>query len=167
MVQQDRIWEASLVTAINEEFDQLKYLIEDSSGSTEKGDIQAQISRLCGLTDLSHNQSIPFSPTIRLQLQELNEIAMGMVRSNIQVAPPSEEHLQNFEHEAAQALFDAIALNFHFLAQAELSKHAIALSKEAFDSLKSYLGSHPEFDMLERLVLVQDYRVMKLAGDKR
>lgn len=29
------------------------------------------------------------------------------------------------------------------------------------------MGDHPDFELMEKLVLVQDYRVMKLAGDSR
>lgn len=61
-------WEASIVAAITEELDQLKYLIEDESGSTEKGDIHAQISRVCGLTDLAKNDAVPFAASAKLQI---------------------------------------------------------------------------------------------------
>lgn len=167
VIQQASVWEASLVTAITEELDQLKYLVEDRSGSMEKGDIHSQLDRLCGLTDLAHNEAIPFSPSTRLQIREMNEMAMGMIRNTIEFAPPSDERVQKLEREAAQGLFDAIALYLPYLAQAETSKHAIALSTDVFDSLRKYMGSHPDFEMMERLVLVQDYRVMKLAGDNR
>ena len=144
-----------------------KYLVEGRSGSTEKGDIHSQLDRLCGLTDLAHNEAIPFAPSTRLQIRELNEMAVGMIRNTIEFAPPSDEQVQKFEREAAQGLFDAIALNLPYLAPAGTSKHAIALSKDVFDSLRKYMGNHPDFEMMERLVLVQDYRVMKLAGDNR
>ncbi|MFY1664078.1 hypothetical protein [Pseudomonas sp. Pseu.R1] len=160
-------WEASIVAAITEELDQLKYLIEDRSGSTEKNDIHAQVSRLCGLTDLAHNDAIPFSASIRLQLHELNEMAMGMVRNTVDFSPPTEDFVQSVEREAAQGLFDAIAFNIPYLAQGETSKYAIALSMNAFDLMRTHMGDHPDFEMMERLVLVQDYRVMKLAGDNR
>ncbi|WP_296186588.1 hypothetical protein [Pseudomonas sp. UBA1879] len=160
-------WEASIVAAITEELDQLKYLIEDKSGATEKNDIQAQVSRLGGLTDLAHNDAIPFSAPTRLQLHELNEMAMGMVRKTVDFSPPTEEFVQSVEREAAQGLFDAIAFNSPYLAQGETSKYAIALSTNAFDLMRTHIGDHPDFEMMERLVLVQDYRVMKLAGDNR
>lgn len=160
-------WEVSVVAAITEELDQLKYLIEDESGSTEKGDIHSQIDRLCGLTDLAHNEAIPFSESSRVQMRELNEMAMGMIRTTLDFTPPSEERLQSLEREAAQGLFDAIALNIPHLAQGETRKYAIALSANAFDELRKHMGDHPDFEMMERLVLVQDYRVMKLAGDNR
>lgn len=166
-VQHASAWEVSIIAAITEELDQLKYLIGDKSGATEKGDISSQIDRLYGLTDLAHNETIPFSPVVRSQIRELNEMAMGMIQSTIDFVPLSDEQVQEREHEAAQALFDAIALNIPYLAQAEASKHALALSREAFDSLRKYMGAHPDFETIERLVLVQDYRVMMLAGDKR
>jgi len=75
--------------------------------------------------------------------------------------------VHELEREAAQGLFDAIAPNIPYLAQAETSRHALALSKDAYDSLQKYMGTHPDFEMMERLVLVQDYQVMKLAGDNR
>ena len=160
-------WEASIVAAIVEELNQLKYLIEDKSGATEKGDIHAQISRVCGLTDLAHNDAVPFTESTREQIRELNEMAMGMIRKTLDVTPPSEELVQDLEHEAAQGLFDAIALNIPLLAQGELRKYAIALSTGAFEELRKHTGDHPDFEMMEQLVLVQDYRVMKLAGDNR
>lgn len=160
-------WEASIVAAIVEELNQLKYLIEDKSGATEKGDIHAQISRMCGLTDLAHNDAVPFTESTREQIRELNEMAMGMIRKTLDVTPPSEELVQSFEHEAAQGLFDAIALNIPLLAQGELRKYAIALSTGAFEELRKHMGDHPDFEMMEQLILVQDYRVMKLAGDNR
>lgn len=160
-------WEASIVAAITEELDQLKYLIEDKSGATEKNDIHAQISRLCGLTDLAHKEAVPFSASTRLQIHELNEMAMEMVRKTINLTPPTEEFVQSAEREAAEGLFDAIALNIPHLVQAETSNYAIALSMNAFDLMRKHMGDHPDFEMMERLVLVQDYRVMKLAGDNR
>ncbi|ETU79904.1 hypothetical protein Q095_00357 [Pseudomonas aeruginosa PS50] len=160
-------WEISIVAAITKELDQLRYLIDDKSGSTEKGDIRAQIDRLCGLTDLAHNQAIPFSASTRLQIREVNEMAMGMIRTTLDFTPPTEEFVQSVEREAAQGMFDAIALNLPNLAQAETSKYAIALSTNAFDLMRTHMGDHPDFEMMERLVLVQDYRVMKLAGDNR
>lgn len=160
-------WEASLVAAITEELDQLKYLVEDKSGSTEEGDIHAQIQRLCGLTDLAHNEAIPFSEPTKLQIRELNEMAMGMIQKTLDSTPPRDERVQSLEREAAQGLFDAIALNIPHLAQAETSKYAIALSMNAFDLLQKHMGDHPDFEIMERLVLVQDYRVMKLAGNNR
>lgn len=160
-------WEASIVAVITEELDQLKYLIEDKSGSTEKNDIYAQVSRLCGLTDLAHNKAVPFAESTKLQIRELNEIAMEMVRKTIDFTPPTDEFLQSVERKAAQGLFDAIALNMPHLTQAETSKYAIALSMNAFDLMRTHMGDHPDFEMMERLVLVQDYRVMKLAGDNR
>lgn len=160
-------WEASIVAAITEELDQLEYLIEDKSGATEKGDIHAQISRVCGLTDLAHNHAVPFASSTRIQIQELNEMAMGMIRKTLDSTPPSEERVQSLEREAAQGLFDAIALNIPHLAQGEARKYSIALSTSAFEELRKHMGDHPDFEMMEQLVLVQDYRVMKLAGDNR
>lgn len=167
VMQQAPVWEVSLVAAITEELVQLRYLIDNRSGATEAGDIRSQLDRLCGLTDLAHNEGIPFGPSTRLQIQELNAMAMSVIRNTIEFAPPSDRRVQKLEREAAQALFDAIALNLPNLVQAETSKHAIALSTSIFDSLRKYMGSHPEFEMMERLVLVQDYRVMRLAGDNR
>lgn len=160
-------WEASIVAAITEELDQLKYLVADKSGATGKGDIHAQVDRLCGLTDLAHNEAIPFAESTRHQLRELNEMAMGVIRTTLDFTPPSEERVQSLEREAAQGLFDAIALNIPHLAQGEARKYAVALSTNAFDELRKHMGDHPDFEMMEQLVLVQDYRVMKLAGDNR
>ena len=160
-------WEASIVAAIIGELDQLKYLIEDKSGSTEQGDINSQLDRLCGLTDLADNEAIPFAASTRLQIRELGEMATGMIRKTLDFTPPSEERIQSLEREAAQGLFDAIALNLPHLAHGEARKYAIALSNNAFEELREYMGDHPDFEMMERLVLVQDYRVMKLAGDNR
>lgn len=165
--QQASAWEASIVAAIAEELDQLRYLVKDKSGSTEKGDIHAQIDRLCGLTDLAHKEAIPFSESSRVQIRELNEMAMGMIRATLDFTPPSEERVQSLEREAAQGLFDAIALNIPHLAQGETRKYAIALSTSAFEELRKHMGDHPDFEMMKQLVLVQDYRVMKLAGDNR
>jgi len=160
-------WEASIVAAITEELDHLKYLIEDENSSTEKGDIHAQVSRVCGLTDLAHNDAVPFAASTRLQIRELNEMAMGMIRKTLDLTPVSGERQQSLEREAAQGLFDAIALNIPHLAQGETRKYAIALSTNAFEELREYMGKHPDFEMMKQLVLVQDYRVMKLAGDNR
>lgn len=167
VIRQASAWEVSIVAAISDELDQLKYLVEDKSGSTERGDIHAQISRLCGLTDLAHNEAIPFAESTRLQIRELNDMAMGMIQKTINITPLSEERVQSLEREAAQGLFDAIALNIPHLARAEATQHAIALSTSTFDSLRTHMGDHPDFEIMERLVLVQDYRVMKLAGDSR
>lgn len=166
-IQQSSAWEVSIVAAIGDELDQLKYLVKDKSGSTERGDIHAQISRLCGLTDLAHNEAIPFAESTKLQIRELNEMAMEMIRKTINITPLSEEQVQSLEGEAARGLFDAIALNIPNLVQAETTQHAIALSTSTFNSLRTQMGNHPDFEMIERLVLVQDYRVMKLAGDSR
>lgn len=160
-------WETSIVAAITEELDQLKYLIEDRSGSTERGDIQAQLDRICGLTDLAHNETVPFAKSTKLQIREMNELAMEMIRTMLDSTPPGDEYVESMEREAAQGIFDAIALNIPHLAQSEKSKYAIALSRNAFDLMRKLMGEHPDFEIMEQLVLVQDYRVMKLAGDKR
>jgi len=160
-------WETSLVAAIVDEMDQLKYLVEDKSGSTEKHDINAQLDRLCGLTDLAHNDAVPFAASTRLQIREMNEMAMGMIGKTINLTPLSDERVQSLEREAAQGLFDAIALNIPHLAQSEARNYAIALSTNAFEELRKHMGDHPDFEMMGQLVLVQDYRVMKLAGDNR
>ncbi|OLU16687.1 hypothetical protein BVH01_08875 [Pseudomonas sp. PA1(2017)] len=112
-------WEASLVAVIAEELDQLKYLVEDKSGASEERDIHAQLDRLSGLTDLAHNAAIPFVESTRLQIREMDELAMGMLRKYTDLAPLSNERIQSLEREAAQGLFDAIALNIPRLAQGE------------------------------------------------
>lgn len=38
---QDSAWEASIVAAVTVELEQLRYLVEDKSGSTEEGNIHA------------------------------------------------------------------------------------------------------------------------------
>lgn len=78
VIQQASAWEVSIVAAISDELNQFKYLVERKSGSTERGDIHAQISRLCGLTGLAHNEAIPFAESTRPQIRELNEMAIGM-----------------------------------------------------------------------------------------
>lgn len=88
-------WEAFIVAAITEELGQLEYLIKDKSDLTEKNDIHAQVSRLCGLTDLAHNEAIPFAESTRLQIRELNDLAMRMIRTTLDSTPPSDEHVEH------------------------------------------------------------------------
>ena len=92
---------------------------------------------------------------------------MGMIGKTINLIPLSDERVQSLEREAAQGLFDAIALNIPHLAQGEARKYAIALSTNAFGELRKHMGDHPDFEIMGQLVLVQDYRVMKLAGENR
>ena len=166
-MQQKLDWEQALVATISEELAQLRYLVEDKSGATETGDIHSQLARLCGLTDLASNGALPFNSSTRLQLQELNEAAMAMIRDTTALTSPNADQLQDFERDAALGLFNAIALNLPYLATAETSQYAITLSLEAFASLRKHMGTHPDFEVMERLVRVQDFRVMKLAGDNR
>lgn len=160
-------WEQSLLSVIRGEVQQLKYLVEDESGDIGLPDIHAQVSRLGGLTDLIYNESFQFSGEARGEIEYLAEQSMELMRTRVNRMPRSPERVTEIEHEAAQALYEAIAFNLPYLAQGDTSKHAMALSKEAFSSLLKYTGTRPDFEMIERLVLVQDYRIMKLAGSAR
>ena len=160
-------WELSLLSVIRAELEQLKYLVEDESGDIGLPDIHAQVSRLSGLTDLTYNESFHFSTETRTEIERIAQQSMDMMRTRTNRMPPSPEKITEFEHEAAQALYEAIAFNLPYLVQGDTSKHAMALSKEAFSSLLKYTGTRPDFEMMERYVLIQDYRIMKLAGSTR
>lgn len=160
-------WELSLLSVIRSELEQLKYLVEDESGDIGLPDIHAQVSRLSGLTDLTYNESFHFSTETRAEIERLAQQSMDLMRIRTSRMPPSPEKITEFEHEAAQALYEAIAFNMPYLVQGDTSKHAMALSKEAFSSLLKYTGTRPDFEMMERYVLIQDYRIMKLAGSTR
>lgn len=160
-------WEQSLLSVIRGEVEQLKYLVEDESGDIGLPDMHAQVSRLCGLTDLIYNESFQFSGETRGEIERLAEQSMELMQTRVNRTPPSPERITEIEQEAAQALYEAIAFNLPYLAQGDTSKHAMALSKEAFSSLLKHTGSRPDFEMIERFVLVQDYRIMKLAGSAR
>ncbi|HBP6615031.1 TPA: hypothetical protein L6B15_32240 [Pseudomonas aeruginosa] len=62
------------------------------------------------------------------------------------------------------SMYDAILLNLSYLAEGDSSKYAMALSKEAFSSLQRHVGDRADFELVTQAVLVQDYRVMRLAG---
>jgi hypothetical protein len=160
-------WEQSLLSAIESEIQQLEYLIADDSGDTGLPDIHAQISRISGLTDLTFNEGFKFSQRTRNEIQRLGELSMALMRRRLEFTPPSPEWIAEVERGAAESLYEAIALNLPYLIQADSSKYAIALSKEAFAILRKHAGERGDFEMMERMVLVQDYRVMKLAGDTR
>ncbi len=160
-------WELSLLSVIRGEFEQLKYLVEDESGDIDLPDIHAQVSRLSGLTDLTYNENFHLSTETRVEVERIAQQSMELMRIRTNRMPPSPEKITEIEREAAQALYEAIAFNLPYLVQGDISKHAMALSKEAFSSLLKYTGTRPDFEMMERYVLIQDYRIMKLAGSAR
>jgi len=83
-------WEVALIAVIERELEQLKWLIESERTGAEdigKGDVQAQISRVCGLTDLSNPDGLPLSETTIAKLRQQNEAAMNAVRARVFGAP--------------------------------------------------------------------------------
>lgn len=160
-------WEESLVRAVRDELAQLEYLIARDGMGVEASDIHSQISRLSGLTDLTYVEGLELTETTRSELQLINEKAMVLGRSRLNQSYAHAEKPMRVEFEAAQSIFDALRYNIPYLSMAEPSTHAWAISKDVFGMVKKHFGDHVDFDIVERLVLVQDYRVMKLAGDVR
>ncbi|MDG9928011.1 MULTISPECIES: hypothetical protein [unclassified Pseudomonas] len=158
-------WEHSLLQVIESEVEQLRYLIEDQSGDTEPPDVRAQISRLGGLTDLIFADDLVLSTGTRTAIQTLAHQAEEMVRSGIGFSRPSSGMQLETEQQAAHQMYEAILLNLPYLAGGAGSQYALALSKEAFSSLQRHVGDRADFEVVMRAVLVQDYRVMKLAGN--
>lgn len=77
-------WELALISIIQKEIEQLEWLIQcEKSGEedVERGDIHAQISRIGGLTDLTHAQDFPLSDTARAKLLKQGEAVMELARS--------------------------------------------------------------------------------------
>lgn len=157
-------WEQSLLRVISEELGQLRFLIEDQADDTELPDVHAQISRLSGLTDLVYADDLKLSRETRTSIEELANRAEELVRGKITLLQPGSERVQEVEHKAAQQMYDAILLNLPYLTQGDKSQHAIALSKKAFSFLHQYVGNQADFEMVKQVVLIQDYRIMKLAG---
>lgn len=157
-------WEQSLLHVISEELEQLRSLIEDQADDTVLPDVHAQMSRLSGLTDLVYADDLKLSRETRTSIEDLANRAAELVRSQITFSQPSPERALEIEHEAAQQMYDAILFNLPHLAQGDKSQHAMALSKEAFSFLHRNVGNRADFEMVKQAVLVQDYRVMKLAG---
>lgn len=157
-------WEHSLLRVIENEVEQLRYLIENRSGDTEPSDVHAQISRVGGLTDLVFADDLVLSTGARTAIEALALQAGEMVRSGTDFSRPSSARLLEIEQQAAHQMYEAILLNLPCLAEGDRSQHALALSKEAFSSLQRHVGDRADFDVVTRAVLVQDYRVMKLAG---
>lgn len=169
MVDQENLahgWEQSLLRVVKEELEQLRSLIDDQTGDTELTDIQAQISRLGGLTDLVFADDLQLSRKTCIALEELSNQAMDLVRSQLASSKPSKELALETEQQAAQQMYDAILLNLPYLVEGDKSRHAMALSREAFSLLERNVGNRVGFEIVAQVVLVQDYRVMKLAGSK-
>lgn len=79
-------WEQTLIAIVERELAQLEWLIKSERAveeDIERGDVHAQIDRLCGLTDLAHPEGLPVSETTSAKLHQLNEAAMSMVRSRL------------------------------------------------------------------------------------
>jgi hypothetical protein len=79
-------WEQALIAAVERELAQLEWLIKSERAGEEdvkRGDIHAQIGRLCSLTDLAQPEGLPVSETTGAKLYQLNETAMSMVRSRL------------------------------------------------------------------------------------
>lgn len=157
-------WELPLLRMIENEVEQLRYLIEDQSGDTEPSDVHAQISRLGGLTDLVFAEGLVLSTGTRTAIEALAQEAGELVRSGIDFSRPSSERQLEIEQQAAHQMYEAILLNLPYLAEGDRSQYALALSKEAFSSLQRHVGDQADFQVVMQAVLVQDYRVMKLAG---
>lgn len=80
------MWEQALIAVVERELAQLEWLIKSEQAGEEdigRGDIHAQISRLCGLTDLAKPDGLPVSETTGARLFQQNEAAMSMVRSRL------------------------------------------------------------------------------------
>jgi hypothetical protein len=157
-------WEHSLLRVIENEVEQLRYLIEDQSEDTQPPDLHAQISRLGGLTDLIFADDIVLSAGTRTAIETLAHQAGEMVRRGIGSSRPSSSKQLEIEQQAAHQMYEAILLNLPYLAEGDRSQYALALSKEAFSSLQRHVGDRADFEVVMGTVLVQDYRVMKLAG---
>ncbi|MFL1449137.1 hypothetical protein ACI77O_12150 [Pseudomonas tritici] len=79
-------WEVALIRAVDAELEQLKWLIQcehDRTNDIARTDVHAQISRLSGITDLSHVADFPFSETSKARLIQLNETALRYVRDGV------------------------------------------------------------------------------------
>lgn len=79
-------WEQALIAVVERELAQLEWLIKSECAGeedVERGDVHAQIDRLCGLTDLAQPEGLPVSETTGAKLHQLNEAAMSMVRSRL------------------------------------------------------------------------------------
>ncbi|HCF6146666.1 hypothetical protein [Pseudomonas aeruginosa] len=156
--------EKSLLGVIRNEVEQLRYLIENQSGDTEPPDVHAQISRLGGLTDLAFAEGLGLSVASRAVIELMAHEAEEMVRNSTDFSRPSPGRRLEIEQQAAMSMYDAILLNLSYLAEGDSSQYAMALSKEAFSSLQRHVGDRADFELVTQAVLVQDYRVMKLAG---
>lgn len=79
-------WEQALIAVVERELAQLEWLIKSERAGEEdvgRGDVHAQIDRLCSLTDLAQPGGLPVSETTGARLHQLNEAAMGMIRSRL------------------------------------------------------------------------------------
>lgn len=77
-------WEQALIAVVERELAQLEWLIKSElvgNEDVERGDVHAQIDRLCGLTDLAQPEGLPVSEMTGAKLHQLSEAAMSMVRS--------------------------------------------------------------------------------------
>lgn len=79
-------WEQALIAFVEREIAQLEWLIESERAGeedAERRDIDAQIDRLGGLTDLADPEGLPVSETTTAKLRQLNEAVMSMARSRL------------------------------------------------------------------------------------
>ncbi|MGA4632908.1 hypothetical protein ACPA5B_03425 [Pseudomonas solani] len=158
------VWEKALLGVIRNELEQLRYLIENKSGDTEPPDVHAQISRFGGLTDLAFAESLELSVASRAVIESMAREAEALVRNSFEFSQPDPDGQLENEQQAANAMYDAILQNLPYLAEGDRSQYAMALSKEVFSILQRHVGDRADFELVTQAVLVQDYRVMKLAG---
>lgn len=161
-------WERSLINVVEQEVEHLRELDADQSGDIEPGDVHGVLSRVGALTDLAYVEALKLSQEAREELARLDHEALAIMRERVSRSKPG--GLQDggdHELEAARSLYQALLFNLPALATGDASGSAITLSRQAFAELKRHCGDYPSFEQVERLVRVQDYRAMKLAGDQR
>tara|TARA_Y100000780_G_C13597689_1_gene383274 strand:- start:623 stop:883 length:261 start_codon:yes stop_codon:yes gene_type:complete len=80
----EKNWEQRLIAIVEQELAQLEWLINaEKTGEedTEQGDVDSQIARLGGLTDLGHDDGLPVSETTKAKLNQINEAASRAVHT--------------------------------------------------------------------------------------
>ncbi|MCH5532853.1 hypothetical protein L6216_01540 [Pseudomonas syringae pv. syringae] len=79
-------WEQALISVVERELARLEWLIKSECAGEddiERGDVHAQIDRICSLTNLGQPDGLPVSETTGAKMQQLNEAAMSMVRARL------------------------------------------------------------------------------------
>ncbi|AMB84807.1 hypothetical protein AWM79_05580 [Pseudomonas agarici] len=157
-------WERALLEAAQLKLDHLYEFDNDFSGVISNAHVQGMFDTLCVYTDMRHDDNFPFSENGNASLSRINDEATELMQARAARPYHSGRSSTGEDDRAAIALRDAILLNLPALTTGETCGHALAMSKAMYANFERLCFYRADFETVSRVILVQDYSAMKLAG---